>query len=41
MKHVLKKVVIALVLLGLVGGGAAWYFQREGDQAGTFLAPPK
>jgi HlyD family secretion protein len=36
MKHVLKKVVIALVLLGLVGGAAAWYFQRESDQAVTF-----
>lgn len=36
MKHVLKKVVVALVLLGLVGGAAAWYFQRDGDQAVTF-----
>ena len=36
MKHVLKKVVVALVLLGLVGGAAAWYLQRDGDQAVTF-----
>jgi HlyD family secretion protein len=36
MKHVVKKVVIVLVLLGLVGGGAAWYLQRDNDQAITF-----
>ena len=36
MKHLLKRVVIALILLGLVGGAAAWYFQHDGDQAVTF-----
>jgi len=36
MKHVIRKVVIALILLGLVGGASAWYFQRDNDQAVAF-----
>ncbi len=36
MKQVIKKVVIALILLGLVGGAAAWYFQRDADPAVAF-----
>ncbi len=36
MKHLIRKVVIALVLLGLVGGAAAWYVQRSGDQDVAF-----
>ena len=36
MKHRIRKVVIALVLLGLVGGAAAWYVQRSGDQDVAF-----
>ncbi len=36
MKHVIRKVVIALVVLGLVGGAAAWYVQRGGDQDVAF-----
>jgi HlyD family secretion protein len=40
MKSVLKKVVIALILLGLVGGAAAWYFQRDGAQAVAFRTAP-
>jgi HlyD family secretion protein len=40
MKPLIKKVVIALILLGLVGGAAAWYFQRNGDQAVAFRTVP-
>ena len=36
MKHLIWKVIIALVLLGLVGGAAAWYVQRGGDQDVAF-----
>jgi HlyD family secretion protein len=36
MKQVIKKAVVALILLGLVGGAAAWYFQRDGEQAVAF-----
>jgi HlyD family secretion protein len=36
MKHLIRKVVIALVVLGLVGGAAAWYVQRGGDQDVAF-----
>ncbi|MCX5644401.1 MAG: efflux RND transporter periplasmic adaptor subunit [Phycisphaerae bacterium] len=36
MKHVIRKVVIAIILLALVGGGAAWYLQRDSDQAVAF-----
>ncbi len=36
MKHVIRKVVVALVLLGLVGGAAAWYLQRDREQAVAF-----
>ncbi len=36
MKHVIRTVVIALVVLGLVGGAAAWYVQRGGDQDVAF-----
>jgi len=36
MKHLMRKVVIALLVLGLVGGAAAWYVQRGGDQDVAF-----
>ena len=36
MKHWIRKAVIVLVLLGLVGGAAAWYVQRSGDQDVAF-----
>ncbi len=36
MKHWIRKVVIALVVLGLLGGAAAWYVQRGGDQDVAF-----
>ncbi len=36
MKHWLRKVVIALIVLGLAGGAAAWYMQRDSDQGITF-----
>lgn len=36
MKHVIRKVLLALVVLGLVGGAAAWYVQRGGDQDVAF-----
>ncbi len=36
MKHLLKKVVIVLIVLGLAGGAAAWYLQRDTDQAVAF-----
>jgi HlyD family secretion protein len=38
MKHLVKKVIIAFVLLGLAGGAAAWYLHRDGEQAITFRA---
>jgi len=38
MRHWIRKVVIALVVLGLVGGAAAWYVQRGGDQDVAFRA---
>lgn len=40
MKHVLRKVVFALIVLALAGGGAAWYLQREGEQAVAFRTAP-
>jgi HlyD family secretion protein len=40
MKSLMKKVGIALLLVGLVGGAAAWYFRRDGDQAVTFRTAP-
>ena len=36
MKHLIKKVVIVLVLLGLVGGAGAWYLQRDSEQTVAF-----
>ena len=36
MRHVIRKVVGALILLGLVGGAAAWYLQRDNDQEVVF-----
>jgi HlyD family secretion protein len=36
MKRLIRKVVVALILLGLVGGAAAWYLQRDGEQAVAF-----
>ncbi len=36
MKSLMKKVVVALILVGLVGGAAAWYFQRDSEQAMAF-----
>jgi HlyD family secretion protein len=36
MKHLLRKVVIALIVLGLAGGAAAWYLQRDNDQGVVF-----
>jgi HlyD family secretion protein len=36
MIQVLKKAVIALIVLALAGGTAAWYFQRDGDPAVVF-----
>jgi HlyD family secretion protein len=36
MKHWIRKLAIALVVLGLVGGAAAWYVQRGGDQDVAF-----
>jgi HlyD family secretion protein len=31
MRQVIKKVMVALILLGLVGGVAAWYFHRDSE----------
>jgi HlyD family secretion protein len=36
MKHLIRKLLIALVLVGLVGGAAAWYVQRGGEQDVAF-----
>jgi HlyD family secretion protein len=36
MKHLARKVVIALAVLALVGGAAAWYLQRDNGQNATF-----
>ncbi|MCL5281921.1 MAG: efflux RND transporter periplasmic adaptor subunit [Planctomycetes bacterium] len=36
MKHWIRKMIVALVLLGLMGGAAAWYVQRSGDQDVAF-----
>jgi HlyD family secretion protein len=36
MKHTIRKVVIVLAVLALVGGASAWYFQRENGQAVPF-----
>jgi len=36
MKHLLRKVVIALVLVLIVGGSAAWYVRRDSAQAVSF-----
>jgi HlyD family secretion protein len=36
MKHWFRKVVVALILLMVVGGSAAWYVRRDSGQAVTF-----
>jgi HlyD family secretion protein len=36
MKSLVKKVLIVLAVLALVGGASAWYFQRENGQAAVF-----
>jgi len=38
MKHLLRKAVIAFVVLAVVGGSAAWFFQRDNGQTPTFRA---
>jgi HlyD family secretion protein len=36
MKHLFRKLVIALILVAIVGGSAAWYIRRDNAQAVTF-----
>jgi HlyD family secretion protein len=36
MRNLVKKVVIVLAVLALVGGASAWYFQRDNGQAAAF-----
>jgi HlyD family secretion protein len=36
MKHLIKKSIIGLIVVGLVGAGGAWYLQRANGQAVTF-----
>ena len=38
MKHLLRKAVIAFAVLAVVGGSAAWFFQRDNGQTPTFRA---
>ena len=40
MKHWIKRIVIALIVLGLVGGAAAWYFERDKGQTASFHTAP-
>jgi HlyD family secretion protein len=36
MKHLIKKSIIGLIVVGLVGAGGVWYLQRANGQAVTF-----
>lgn len=40
MKHWIKRIVIALMVLGLVGGTAAWYLRRGKGQTVSFHTAP-
>jgi HlyD family secretion protein len=40
MKHVVRKVVIALLSVAIIGGSAAWYIRRDAGQAVSFRTAP-
>ncbi len=36
MKHLIKKAIVVVIALGIIGGAAAWYLQKEDSQAVPF-----